>query len=105
MMEKRFKWLVCGFIGLIGGHFRTNVTLCLQHFFKWKSLYNIFDLCVILFQDLHVPAPIALNVVNALILYTFSAMLWISARHALDAIKARSSSRCIKTLFNRSVPR
>lgn len=88
MMEKRFKWLYIATLALSGAILGQMLLYALQHIFKWRSLYNIFDLCVILFEDLHVPAPIAFNVVNALILYSFSAILWISARHAKDAIKA-----------------
>ncbi|KRE35330.1 M56 family metallopeptidase [Paenibacillus sp. Soil724D2] len=88
MMETRFKWLYAASLALSGAILGQMLLFALQHIFKWKLLYNIFDLCVILFKDLHVPAPIAWNVVNALILYSFSAILWISARHALGSIKA-----------------
>ncbi len=88
MMETRFKWLFAASLALSGAILGQMLLYALQHIFKWESLFNIFDLCVILFKDLHVPAPIAWNVVNALILYSFSAILWISARHFLGSIKA-----------------
>lgn len=88
MMEKRFKWLYAASLALSGAILGQMLLYALQHIFKRESVYNLFDLCVILFKDLHVPAPIAMNVVNALILYSFSAILWISARHFLGSIKA-----------------
>jgi beta-lactamase regulating signal transducer with metallopeptidase domain len=88
MMDKRFKWLYAASLAVSGAILGQMLFYLLQYLFKWKSLYNIFDLCIILFKNLHVPAPIALNIVNAPILYTFSAMIWITARHALNAIKA-----------------
>ncbi|KRF38637.1 M56 family metallopeptidase [Paenibacillus sp. Soil787] len=88
MMEKRFKWLYTASLAISGAILGQMLLYVLQFIFKWKSLYNIFDLCVILFKDLHVPAPIAWHVVNALILYSFGAILWISVRHFLGSFKA-----------------
>jgi len=88
MLETRFKWLYAASLALSGAILGQMLLYALQQIFKWKSLYNIFDLCVILFKDLHVPAPIAWHVVNALILYSFSAVFWISARHFLGSIKS-----------------
>ncbi|WP_261303175.1 M56 family metallopeptidase [Paenibacillus andongensis] len=88
MMEKRFQWLYAASLAISGAILGQMLLYALQYIFKWKTFYNIFDLCVILFKDLHVPAPIAWHVVNALILYSFSAILWISAQHFLGSIKA-----------------
>ncbi|MGO4271059.1 M56 family metallopeptidase [Paenibacillus sp. TAF58] len=88
MMEKRFKWLYAASLAISGAILGQMLLYALQYIFKWKTLYNIFDLCVVLFKDLHVPAPVAWHVVNALILYSFGAILWISVRHFLGSTKA-----------------
>lgn len=88
-MEARFKWLYAATLALSGAILTQMLLYVLQHLFKWRSPYNIFDLCVILFKDLHIPEPFARSVVNCLILYTFSAILWIAARHLHGSIKVQ----------------
>lgn len=80
---------VCCFFSLIGACLGTNAAFVGQHLFKWKARYNIFDLCVILFKNLHIPAPIAFNLVNVVILYTLSAVLLLVVRQVVQAWKAK----------------
>lgn len=89
MMEKRLKWLYAASLTLSGLVLGQMLLFVGQHLFKWKARYNIFDLCVILFKNLHIPAPIAFNLVNVVILYTLSAVLVLVVRQAFQALKAK----------------
>ncbi|MBA2941714.1 M56 family metallopeptidase [Paenibacillus sp. CGMCC 1.16610] len=89
MMEKRLKWLYAASLALSGLVLGQMLLFVGQHLFKWHARYNIFDLCVILFKNLHIPAPIALNLVNVVILYTLSAVLLLITRQVFQAMKAK----------------
>ncbi|MDD9270637.1 M56 family metallopeptidase [Paenibacillus sp. GCM10023248] len=88
MMEKRLKWLFAASLAVSGVALVQMLLYACQHLLGWRSPYNIFDLCVILFEKLHVPAPIAFQIVNALVLYTLSAVVFLTARQMFQAWKA-----------------
>ncbi|MBP1964008.1 M56 family metallopeptidase [Paenibacillus aceris] len=90
MMEKRLKWLYAASLALSGAVLGQMLLFVAQFLFKSKVRYNIFDLCVILFQNLHVPAPVALTLVNIVILYTLSAVIWLTVLQAIQATKAKN---------------
>ncbi|NOV02545.1 M56 family metallopeptidase [Paenibacillus planticolens] len=88
-MEKRLKWLYAASLGLSGAVLGQMLLFVGQFLFNSKARYNIFDLCVILFKNLHVPAPLALTLVNVVIIYTLSAVVWLTVRQAFQAAKAK----------------
>ncbi|SDO01472.1 BlaR1 peptidase M56 [Paenibacillus sp. yr247] len=89
MNESRLKWLYHATLVMSGVLVGQMLIYGIQHLYRLKPIFNVFDLCVVLFKGLHVPAPIAWNVVNAIILYTFGALVWMAAEHALNSIKAK----------------
>lgn len=90
MMEKRLKRLYAASLAVSGVVLGQMLLYACQHLLGWeKSPYNIFDLCVILFEKLHVPPPIAFQIVNSLVLYTLSAAFILTFRQAFQAWKVK----------------
>ncbi|OPH53314.1 hypothetical protein BC351_05400 [Paenibacillus ferrarius] len=89
MKESRIKGLYLASLAVSGAILLQMLLYLLQHLFKWRAFFNIFDLCILLFQKLHVPAPLAWYVINTLILHTFGLLIWLMAQHARDTWKAK----------------
>ncbi|GFZ85315.1 cell surface protein [Paenibacillus marchantiophytorum] len=89
MKESRIQWVYVASLVVSGAILVQMLLYALQHLFRWKPLFTIFDLCMILFKHLHVPAPVAFLAINVLILYTLGTLIWLTIRHTLDTWKAR----------------